>query len=167
MKTMQKIPIHLIMAFLFSLGLTELYAQEAITTSGGEATGSGGTLSYTVGQVTYTTFTGSTGTLEQGVQHTYLITDGDDNGTNLEQTITLKHMVYPNPARDHLTLQVETSQTRQLSFGLYDLKGKLVMFNRIITTNTNINMIKLQPAIYFLKIYQENQEIQTFKIIKY
>jgi len=164
---MQKISLHLIITLLLSFGLTELQAQEAITASGGEASGSGGTVSYSIGQMTYTTFTGSNGTIEQGVQHAYLITEGDDNGTNVETSISLKHTVYPNPVRDHLTLQIDVSQINQLSLELYDLTGKMVLRKRINNGNTPINMKNLNPAIYFLRIYQDHQEIRTFKIIKY
>ncbi|MFT6196114.1 MAG: hypothetical protein ACJAXY_000429, partial [Nonlabens sp.] len=44
-----------------------MYSQQTIPTSGGDATGSGGSSSYTVGQLVYTTNTGS-GTVIQGVQ---------------------------------------------------------------------------------------------------
>ena len=43
-------------AFLL-LGLGGLHAQEALPATGGEATGAGGSSSYTVGQVVYTTDT--------------------------------------------------------------------------------------------------------------
>jgi hypothetical protein len=45
-----------------------IYSQETLSASGGDATGSGGTVSYTVGQVFYTSLTGSTGTVSEGVQ---------------------------------------------------------------------------------------------------
>ena len=43
------------------LGLGGLHAQENPTAAGGEATGTGGTSSYSVGQVVYTTNTGANG----------------------------------------------------------------------------------------------------------
>ena len=49
-----------VVALLF-LGLSNLQAQEAVPASGGEAGGSGGSVSYTVGQVVYTTKTGTNG----------------------------------------------------------------------------------------------------------
>ena len=55
------------------LGLGGLHAQENTTAAGGEATGSGGTASYSVGQVVYTTVTGTNGSVAQGVQHPYEI----------------------------------------------------------------------------------------------
>ncbi|WP_052172358.1 T9SS type A sorting domain-containing protein [Psychroserpens jangbogonensis] len=45
-----------------------IFSQESINASGSEATGSGGAVSYSVGQVFYSTQTGSNGTLSEGVQ---------------------------------------------------------------------------------------------------
>jgi hypothetical protein len=64
-------PIVLLAAGLFWAGLAQ--AQESANVSGGDATGSGGTVAYSVGQVVYTTNTGSTGSVAQGVQHAFEI----------------------------------------------------------------------------------------------
>jgi gliding motility-associated-like protein len=50
-------------------------AQVATVSSGGEATGAGGSLSYSVGQVVYTTNSGSTFTSAQGVQQPAAVLD--------------------------------------------------------------------------------------------
>ena len=52
---------------LLGLGLTA-QAQQATTATGGNASGSGGTVAYSVGQIVYTTNTGSTGSVAQGMQ---------------------------------------------------------------------------------------------------
>lgn len=59
--------------FLSGLGLAALQAQQTVPATGGVATGSGGTVSYTVGQVADTTQTGSGGTVTQGVQQPFEI----------------------------------------------------------------------------------------------
>ena len=58
----------LICAFLLFMGLAALQAQEAISASDGNTSGSNGTLSYTVGQVVYLHITGPDGFVNQGVQ---------------------------------------------------------------------------------------------------
>lgn len=50
-----------------------LHGQENIYPDGGTATGSGGSVTYTVGQVTYCTFTGTNGSVAHGVQQPYEI----------------------------------------------------------------------------------------------
>ena len=43
-------------------------AQTTIATTGGNAAGSGGSFSYTVGQISYSTVSGTNGSVAQGVQ---------------------------------------------------------------------------------------------------
>jgi hypothetical protein len=58
---------------LSGLGLTGLQAQEVIPAVGGNASGSGGSVSYSVGQVAYQTHTGTNGSVVEGVQQPYEI----------------------------------------------------------------------------------------------
>mgnify|MGYP003647362234 CR=1 FL=1 len=58
--------IILILSVLFASN--SVLSQEAISTSGGEAVGSGGSVSYTIGQVFYSSLSGSNGKLTEGVQ---------------------------------------------------------------------------------------------------
>ena len=53
-------PTALLVAILLSASFAQ--AQESANASGGDATGNGGTVAYSVGQVVYTTNTGSTRT---------------------------------------------------------------------------------------------------------
>ncbi|MCB0409870.1 MAG: hypothetical protein KDD29_06595, partial [Flavobacteriales bacterium] len=50
-----------------------VFAQENTVSSGGDALGVGGSASYSVGQVVYTTHTGVNGSIAQGVQQPYEI----------------------------------------------------------------------------------------------
>ena len=77
---------------LLGIGMT-VQAQQATTTSGGDASGSGGTAAFSVGQVVYTANTNASGTLSQGVQQAYEIFTLSIKETELN--ISLK--VFPNP----------------------------------------------------------------------
>jgi hypothetical protein len=147
-------------AFLL-LGLGGLYAQESPTTAGGEATGTGGTASYSVGQVVYTSATGTNGSLAQGVQQPYEIS----TTVGIKETaITLELSVYPNPTSDYLTLKVEDNT--ELNYQLYDLQGKVIENKKVSSTTTSINVENLSKAIYFLNVTKNNRIVKTFKIIK-
>lgn len=63
-------PIVLTLAGLLWTGLA--HAQESIHTSGGDASGSGGSAAYSVGQVFYTSNTGSNGNNSIGLSFTIL-----------------------------------------------------------------------------------------------
>ncbi len=141
-----------------------IQAQTSIPSTGGNATGTGGTVSYTVGQLVYTTNTGSTGSIAQGIQQPYEISVV----TGIEQAkdITLVCSVYPNPTSDILTLKVENYNQENLLFQLMDVNGKPLESKKINGIETTISMANLLPSIYFLKVIDGNKEVKTFKIIK-
>jgi len=145
----------------FLLGIGGLYAQESPTTTGGEATGTGGTASYSVGQVVYTTHTGTNGSVAQGVQQPYEIST--TVGIN-ETTINLELSVFPNPTIDYLTLKVDAFTS--VSYQLVDIQGKVIENNKVTATSTSIKMEGLPSATYFLKVSKNNASVKTFRIIK-
>ena len=151
-----------IMSFTFLLlGQGGLHAQESVNASGNEATGTGGTSNYTIGQVVYTTATGTNGSVAQGVQQAYEISV--TTGVN-ETSINLELSVYPNPTTDYLTLKVE--KTEGLTFQLYDLEGKVIESKKVVSNSSNISLEGQPTATYFLNIVKDNKIIKTFKVIK-
>jgi len=143
------------------LGGAFVSAQEAITSTGGNAQGSGGTSSYTIGQVIYTTNTSTSGSVAQGVQQSYLI-----SVTGLERIKGVDLIAYPNPATDVLTLIVENENYASLSYSLYNMNGVLVESNKVINNNTSIVVKELTSGTYFLRVTDPQQEVKTFQIIK-
>jgi len=121
-------------------------------------------VSFSFGQVVYTTNTGSNGSVTQGVQQPFEISVV----TAIEQTkgINLSVSAYPNPTTDYLTLRIEEFEVSNLLYQLYDMNGKLLQNEKITGNQTSIIMSNLVPATYFVKIIQENKELKTFKIIK-
>jgi len=149
-------------AFLL-LGLGGLHAQESVNTSGGDATGSGGTIAYSVGQVVYTTHTGSTGSVAQGVQHAYEIFTVGIKETELSISLT----AFPNPTMDNLTLQINDYNNEKLSYQLFDMQGKQLSSGQVTAQQTQIKMNRLPSATYFINLVnQENKKVQSFKIVK-
>ena len=149
---------------LLGLGLTGVQAQTSVNATGGDASGGGGSVSYSVGQVVYTTNTGTSGPVAQGVQQPYEISVV----TGLEQAkgITLSVTAYPNPTTDYITLRIDEFDISNLSYQLCDMQGKLLQSKKIIGNQTSIIMSNLVSATYFVKVIQGNKEVKTFKIIK-
>jgi hypothetical protein len=160
--------LKLSVVYLLGLGLTGLPAQEVVPASGGEAEGIGGTASYSVGQLVYTTNTSvSNGSLAQGVQQPFEISVV----TGLEESkgINLICSAYPNPTSDKLILKVNTStmhSIQSMSYQLYNISGKLLEIKKLEGDQTTIVTSNLAPATYFLKVTEGNKEVKTFKIIK-
>jgi len=140
-----------------------IHAQETILPAGNEAMGSGGTSSYSVGQVVYTTNTGANGSVAQGVQQVYDISTSSGNKIT---DIILEMSVYPNPTKDNLTLKFDNNKYSGLSYQLFDINGKIINQNKLIENNTTIKMRDLPNSIYFLKVIKNNTPIKSFKIIK-
>jgi len=114
---------------LLGFGLTGLQAQESVNATGGDTSGSGGSASYSVGQVVYTTNTGTTGSVAQGVQQPYEISVV----TAIEEAkgINLSVSAYPNPTTDFLTLCIDEFEISNLLYQLYDMSGKLLQSEKI------------------------------------
>lgn len=157
--------IKLSFILLSGLGLTGLHAQEAIPSTGGEANGSGGSSSYTVGQVVYTTQAGTNGkTLAQGVQQAYEISVvfGESEAKNINLFLS----AYPNPTTDYLTVKVENYKTDNLQYQIFDINGKLLQIIKAEGPETRIPTNYLVPANYFVKVLDKQKKIKVFKFIK-
>jgi hypothetical protein len=150
---------------LLGLGLTVLQAQEATTTSGGEVIGSGGSASYTVGQVVYSSNVGTNGnSVTEGVQQPYEISVV----TSIPEAkdINLSVSAYPNPATDYLTVKVENYKTANLQYMVFGINGKLLQTVKATGSETQIETSELVSGNYFVKVLDDKKEIKVFKIIK-
>ena len=149
-----------IIALIFSVGL---HAQETVPATGGDATGAGGSSSYTVGQVVYTTNTGTNGSVAQGVQQPYEIS----TSVGIEVTaINLELVAYPNPTNNALTLNIGNYNNEKLTYQLYDMQGKLLDSKQVVDSSTTIGMQELPVSTYLLNVLDNNALIKTFRIVK-
>ena len=151
----------LTLIFLISLQLS--YGQEIVPSTGGNATGTGGTSSFTVGQVFYTSNASSTGSVSQGVQQAFEIQTLSNPGL---LTVQLTAVTYPNPTTDYVVLKITDTALENLQYSLFDLNGKTIVSKKITTSSTEINMRNFSIGMYLLKLTKKNQPIKTFKIIK-
>jgi len=155
--------IRIVVLFLLAFGLQTIRAQEVVIAAGGDASGFGGTVAHSIGQIVYTTNTGTNGSVAQGVQQPFeisIVPGKEDNSIILELT------VYPNPTNNFLILNAGNSELSTLSYQLYDNIGKIIKSRKMISSNETISMENLPSAIYFLKVANNKKEVKTFKIIK-
>ncbi len=145
---------------IFTIGT--LQAQESISTTGGEATGPNGTVSYSVGQVVYTTTTASNGTVSAGVQQAFEVSIVTADGSLAEQ---VELTVFPNPTKKTLTLSMSDAVSEELTYQLIDNNGTLLNEGSV-TNETSLEMETLPKASYFLKVLNGAQVEKTFQIIK-
>lgn len=144
-------------------GVLVSYAQQGIHSAGGNATGSGGSVSYSVGQVFYSSQSGSNGALIQGVQQPFelIVTEVKEVSTS-----TLKCEAYPNPAVKELNLRISGEQPENGNWKLIDARGVSILNGEIRTAETLIPMNAVPMAAYTLRVFSGKKQIKSFKIIK-
>jgi hypothetical protein len=149
---------------LLGLGFSPLPAQTTNTTTGGKATGIDGTVSYSVGQMVYTTNKASNGSVAQGVQQSYEISVV--TGLKNTKSITLDYTAFPNPTSDFLKLKIIDHNIENLSCQLFDINGKQIISLIIDNSESTISLQGLLRGTYFLKLTDKDSVIKVFKIVK-
>lgn len=142
---------------------TILFAQSGSVSSGGTATGTDGTVTYSVGQSVYTTASGSPsdGVITQGLQQPYEIF------VNVVETgIDASVSLYPNPTKEFVILNVANVNAEDFTYEMFDIQGKILAGSKLVSNETKISMTDLANATYFVKVLNLNKESKTFKIIK-
>ncbi len=142
----------------FTLSFSTVLAQTSINTAGEDAFGSGGSVSYSVGQVFYLTHISANGSIAEGVQQSYIISEVTEEPQGIK--------AFPNPTTDYLILSIGEFDISNLEYQLYDIKGQLLRSDKITNNSASIDVSALVPATYFLKIVQGKKELKIFKIIK-
>ena len=136
------------------------FSQQNTVTTGGEAAGSGGIVSYSVGQVDYINSQGSNGSINQGVQQPYEFYE-----LGIKEAYFVNVSLFPNPTNEYIILQFE-NLTNDLSYTLYDLHGKIVVEGIVEALETQIDMRAFARGQYNLAIKNATNNIQSIKIIK-
>ena len=152
----------IIALIMFGCSIISIQAQQTTVSAGGDASGIGGTFSYSIGQVVYTYNYGTDVIVAQGVQQPFEISIlGLDN-----YHINLVMQTYPNPTKDYLVLNVHALDLSNMIFQLYDVNGRLIETRTMFSPIETICMMNLPSSVYVLKVINNNKEVKSFKIIK-
>ena len=152
----------IIVLIIFGCSIISIQAQQTTASAGGDASGIGGTFSYSIGQVVYTYNYGTDVIVAQGVQQPFEISIlGLDN-----YHINLVMQTYPNPTKDYLVLNVHALDLSNMIFQLYDVNGRLIETRTMFSPIETICMMNLPSSVYVLKVTNNNKEVKSFKIIK-
>jgi len=138
-------------------------AQGGTITSGGDVTGSGGSVSYSIGQTDYISISSTEGTVSQGLQHPYEISEVTSVA---HQPLDIAASLHPNPVKDYLYLNVPDELWQGLNITLIDMHGRSIHTEKLSDQTTIIAMQETMPGTYFLIIQNEKKQIKSFKIIK-
>jgi hypothetical protein len=139
---------------------------DTIITSGSNATGSSGTVAYSIGQVFYTYFGAeSIYNVAQGVQHTR--EDEMLDRPDIDKPAT-EIFIFPNPTTDFVNIRMNglELESGQRSYKLYDIQGRIIKQYTINEMETEVSLNTLNSSIYLLVVYDDNKILKTFKIVK-
>jgi hypothetical protein len=162
-----------VIMLFFSLNCISQNTQESTNTimgtlnaSGNNASGSSGSVTYSIGQVFYTYIGASVYNVAQGVQQQ----ESSQSLTVPEpiETPSVEVLIYPNPTTDYVNINMTGYEfgSQQGSFKLYDYQGRLLKQNAINQAETQVDLNDLSSSIYILQVFADNQVLKTFKIVK-
>ena len=141
----------------------DIFAQYNFTSGSGELKGPGGIASQSIGQIAFTSYQSDSGKINQGVIQPYQISIL--SGEEIKEII-LSFRAFPNPVSNLLNLEISNFENQELSYQLFDINGRLLVSENIINSLTEISMVDLVPATYFLKVLQQDTPVKIFKIVK-
>jgi hypothetical protein len=140
-----------------------LLAQSNVLTAGGDASSAAGSVSYSIGQVDYTSAGSAAGFLSQGVQQPYeLFAVGVLNYSDA----WLSAVCFPNPTRFSVVLALSEMPEPGTRIELFDEAGRLISSDALTSVRTHIPMESLSAGTYFLLLHKHLGLQQTFRIIK-
>jgi hypothetical protein len=152
---------HLLFIALFSAASAS--AQQNTVAGGGEAIGTGGSVSYTIGQVDHLHLDATTGSVWQGVQQPVTITV--ITGVDV-RAVDLLIGVHPNPAHAQVVLVVAPEAVEGHRWTLRDDLGRELAAGTVAAERTTIPLEALAAAGYLLQVSNSHGTIKTYRIIK-
>ena len=138
-------------------------AQSNTISAGGEASGTGGSSSYSIGQIDYRALANSNGNINEGVQQPYelFIT-----GIYSSEEDALDISVYPNPTNSFLHLRSEEITFEGISYSLVDISGNVIGHGELNESLTSIDITSISTGQYILNVMSGESMLKSFKIIK-
>jgi len=150
------IPIVVFISFGFSS-----FGQNALSAAGGHFKTSGGSTSFTVGQVAYVLKNATGSYLNEGVQQVYT-----KKTTPIEELVYLKEVqLFPNPTQESMTLILSSKENIQVRYTImYDL-AKEIRNGNILSEKSEISLRDLPAGNYYISL-KSKKENRIFKIVK-
>ncbi len=143
--------------------LTILIVLVSVTLKSQNSVSAVGTSDFSLSEYNFTGNTDPNYYVIVGVQQPYEIST-TTSIVDLQNNINLNYVVFPNPTANYINLKV--SDNADLHYKIYDVAGNSIENKEIANTETTIDLKNYANATYFLKIFKNNVEIKTFKIIK-
>ena len=147
--------ISILCAFAFSAS-----SQRAVLTGGGDASSTGGSISYSIGQVAYSNSTN--GLVTEGVQQPFQIfTVSVDNVFHDFQL-----NVYPNPTSDELIIALKNFHAG-VSAEILSADGSLIHTQFLLSGQTSVDVSSWAAATYIVRLTDETGHTAAYQVVKH
>ncbi len=99
-------------------------------------------------------------TRDEIMDRTYKWFTGQQLPTNINQNIGNVFSVYPNPAKDIISINIDNSDSNY-SVKIYSVTGKIIYSNNIIDEIHQIDIEKFSSGVYFIEVTSSNVSQRT------
>lgn len=161
---MEKSVLKILLTLFVLACFSSVQGQQSIVTGGGDARGTNGSSSFSIGQWMIGLDEGPNGTVSYGVQQPIEISTitGIDDCAGINLTCS----AYPNPVIDLLILEIPDGRFSNLQMTLYNSTGTMLEQKNVEAEKSEIAMGNRMAGIYILTVTSEQNNIKSFKIIK-
>lgn len=129
----------LIIAFLLWFGILSVKAQQGVVAAGGEATGHGGTMSFSTGQTDFMYFSSEAGSIQFGMQQVFFFDDPEDVPEyryltsndilhDVDQCFDAKHTIVLAAGDDSFIVETGTGVDLIAGYSIHMLQGTMVEY---------------------------------------
>jgi hypothetical protein len=153
LKSMNKSAAPNNLAYLFTfvffvLSFISTFGQFSVSTTGGHIKSTGGSTSFTIGQVAFILKKGNGSYLNEGVQQVYT-----KKTTPIEDLVYLKEVhIYPNPTQETFTIIMATKEDVMVRYTIMDYLGKEIRNGNILSEKSEISLVDLPSGNYFISL---------------
>lgn len=137
-------------------------AQNNFVATGSSSTTTAGEVSVSIGQIAYVSDSSLSGSVSEGNQQTFDITDG------IIQIPADGYMVkaFPNPFPGNIYITIGGEKAATVEVELYNTNGSLLKHETFASADYCLKTENLAPGSYMILIRSKNFEIRRYKLIK-
>jgi len=145
-----------------TLWVSQVSAQHNLGAGGTSSTSAAGSVSFSLGQVAYTTSANVSGSAARGVQQTY----PELEIRVPEQTESFAYSLYPNPNRGNAFLQLPETGNAVYQLYMHDLGGRLIAVQTLPGGLSQLDLSTFASGAYTAQLYIDDAYQVHFIILK-
>jgi hypothetical protein len=155
---------HFLVGFFYVLGIYQTMGQSSVHSSWGEGTGTGGRMTYSMGQVFIQNVTlPGIVRIAEGVQHPLeVLTIGMDDVSQILEGV----MLFPNPTVGELTLQIQGFRSGLFSYRVFNNLGQSIQMEDVHNSLTLISLETMAGGTYRIEVNSKLGKQRIFQVIK-